>query len=218
MKKCLFPAIFAAWILCPGCASSYIKVLQRKGPTTPFTNIFAFYISEACNFSFADSTGYNICLKAGFDDSKTVEERGRVERLITSTMGTPGTRIYSASELMGVNADGTSPDNSYNRFRKLVDSLHIDGILVVQMHHLQKEYYKVPVSGVPVGLPGVGVQVTKELDNAAFDCYLIEPRGLNSSVWAAALETKGASPHHELNKSMTHMLAKSLTDDGYIVH
>lgn len=222
MPKRFFLALLTAWVLCPGCASSYVKVLTRKGPTVPFTNVFAFYISEACNFSFADSTGYNICLKAGFDDSKTVAERGRVERLLGETLGTPGTRIYSASELLGVNAiDGTSPDNSYGHFRKMMDSLHIDAILVIQMHHLQREFYRTPMGGgVPLGASGIAisVQTKSEFDNASFDCYLIEPKNLTSPVWTASLETKGASPHHELNKKMTRVLAKSLTDDGYVVH
>lgn len=230
MKKGLFPApvtryilfltLFAGSILCPGCASTYIKVLHRKGPTVPFTNVFAFYISDACNFSFADSTGYNICLKSGFDDSKTVEERSRVERLAAECLGTPGTKIYSASELMGVNADGSIPDNSYDQFRRLVDSLHIDGILVIQMHHLQKDYYRAPLASAPVGASGlsVSIETTREMDNAEFDCYLIEPKNLNSAVWTASLATKGASPHHLLDKKMTRVLAKSLIDDGYIVH
>ena len=222
MPKRYFPTLFAASLLFSGCASTNIKVLTRKGPTVPFTNVFVFYLSEACNFSFADSTGYNICLKAGFDDSKTVEERGRVERLLNECLGTRGTKIYSAAELLGVNTvDGTIPDNSYSQFRKLVDSLHIDGILVIQMHHLQKEYYRTPMGGgVPLGASGIAisVQTKSEFDNAAFDCYLIEPKDLNSAVWAASLDTKGASPHHVLNKKMTRLLAKSLTEDGYVVH
>jgi len=222
MKKLLFLALGAGWMPFPGCAPSYIKVLDRKGPTTPFTNIFAFYVDEACNFSLADSTGYNICLKASFNDLNSVAGRSRVERLIASSLATKGTAILSSANLLGVNGAGTNTDDSYSYFRKLMDSLHIDGILVVQQRFMEKEYYRTPVAGgAPAGRSAAPFSIQStvdgELDHVTFDCYLLQPKDLNNPVWKAELETKGAATTHELNHSMTRALAKSLIDDGYIV-
>ena len=219
MKRLIFLAV--AWILCPGCAPSYIKVLERKGPAGPFTNILTLYVNEACSFSLADSTGYNICLRASFEDAGSVAARSRVERSIASSLATKGTAVLSAADLLGVGS--SAPDNSYNSFRRLMDSLHVDGILVVQLHHIEKEYYTNQVGGAPAGRSGSptfspGSTVTGQLENVTFDCYLVKPKDLNTPIWKAELETKGASTQHDLDRSMTRALAKSLIDDGYIVH
>jgi hypothetical protein len=195
-------------------------VIQRKGPVSPFTNIFTVYVNEPCDFSLADSTGYNICLRSSFEDTTSVLARSRVESMVAGNLATRGTAVYGSCDLLGTKSADMIVDNSYALFRRLVDSLHVDGILVIKLHHLQKEYYRAPAASAPIGSSGLAlsIETTSELDNISFDCYLFEPGDLNNPVWTATLETKGASRLHELNRRMTHVLVKSLTDDGYIVH
>jgi hypothetical protein len=221
MKKLLLPALVLAWCLCMGCAASTrIRVIEQKGSTTPYTNILTIYLDETCNFSLADSTGYNICLKGFFEDTTKTALRSRMEKRIAEKLSTKGTEVFKSSDLL-------SFDNgsSYTYFKQLIDSLHIEGFLLVQLSSKSEEQMGSPPGGSPGPTshagPGVsasaGVSVSITLYTANFDCMLIDSKSLNSPKWKAQLESKQANSNRELQQNMARLLAKSLMSEGYIV-
>ena len=222
MKKNVWVAVAGFCLFCTGCAPSFIKVTERKGPTTPLTNIFTLYLDEDCNFSLADSTGYDICLKSRFDDTASVSVRGRVETMLAGRLATPGTAVYGSCDLLGMKSADLSVDNSYATFRRLVDSLRIDGILVVQRKQLRRELFESPVAS-PTGVSYGGVTTTvpigqNEFDTGIYTCYLLDPKDLVNPIWKAQMDTRRAGSRHGLNRSMTRLLAKTLINEGYTVH
>jgi hypothetical protein len=225
MIKTLLPALGLAWLLCPGCKDpSYLHVVEQKGSITPYTNILTIYLDENCNFPLADSTGYNICLKNSFEDTTKTGLRKRMETRVAERLSTKGTAVYKSSDLL-------SFDNgsSYAYFKQLIDSLHIDGLLLIQLSGKMEEKIQSPAGGSPI--PGsyggsaasgvsasVSVPIFSSFYTANFDCMLIDSKSLGSLKWKAQLETKRAGSNRELQQNMASLLAKTLIDDGYIVH
>ncbi|HVS97654.1 MAG TPA: hypothetical protein VHE54_14270 [Puia sp.] len=223
MKKNVWVALTGICLFCAGCAPSYIKVTERKGPTTPLTNIFTLYLDEDCNFSLADSTGYNICLRSHFADTASVSVRNRVEAMLAGRLTTPGTVVYGSCDLLGVKSSNMSVDNSYATFRRLIDSLHVDGILVVQRKDLKREHFESPATNPAPGMGYGRVDLSvpagrSEFDTGIYSCFLLDPKDLVHPIWTAQMDTRRAGSRHELNRSMTRLLAKTLISEGYTVH
>ena len=142
------------------------------------------------------------------------------KKRIAEKLSTKGTEVFKSSDLL-------SFDNgsSYTYFKQLIDSLHIEGFLLVQLSSKSEEQMGSPPGGSPGPTshagPGVsasaGVSVSITLYTANFDCMLIDSKSLNSPKWKAQLESKQANSNRELQQNMARLLAKSLMSEGYIV-
>src|SRR5258708_31860451 len=67
----LLSILIGSILLCAGCATSSIHILEKKEPTRPYTKILAIYLEEGCEFSMLDSTTYNICIRSCFMKTDT---------------------------------------------------------------------------------------------------------------------------------------------------
>jgi hypothetical protein len=221
MKKLLLPTVGMAWLLCLGCTTpTYIRVVEQKGVTTPYTNILTIYLDENCNFSLADTTGYNICLKSLFEDSSRTAMRKRMETRIAERLSTKGTAVYKSADLLNFETGG-----SYAYFIQLIKKLRIDGFLLIQRSNHLEEQVNNPGMGASAGVPvgpgvsaGVAVNIPKTYYDASFDCMIIDSKSLDSPIWKAQVETKKADTKRELQEHVAILLSKTLMSEGYIVH
>jgi hypothetical protein len=147
-----------------------------------------------------------------------LEVRDKVEKMVSSKLSTTNTSIVKSSGLFDVEV------NSYDYFRRVVDSLGIDAILMINFrrYSVEKPYgdYTVPASyGGYSGVqhPGSGPYVEP---NAEFQCYLISPKSMAFPVWKAALGVKGNkyTGKGRLSQKMVNEMAGSLKSAGYIAH
>ncbi len=204
-----------AVFLFSACTSPSVIVRNKKEPTRPYTRILAVYLEEGCDFSLFDSTAYNICLRSCFLKTESFGLRSLVETRIQKHLRTSGTRVLQSSDLF----DAYNCDYAY--FRRCIDSLGIDAILMVGLRSYSHDEHETPAtlpdrSNNYTYTPG---QKFKTL-NAFFVCDLINTKSLYIPVWRAEIEEKGKRYVGEngLNRSMTKKLAESLKGSHYIAH
>ena len=191
-------------LLFSACSVSSVAVLDKKEPNRPYTKILAIYLDEACDFTFFDSTTYNICIRSCFAKEGNLELRSRVETAIADNLATSGTAVLKSSDLP------EEYTNSYDNFQKGIDSLGIDAVLMIDFrnytHNIQYAKYR--------------PNVPYERFTAGFECYLMNSKSTNIPVWIAQLNRKGKtySGKKGLNHSMAHKVSKSLKAAGYIAH
>ncbi|MHA4808755.1 hypothetical protein ACX0G9_11645 [Flavitalea flava] len=186
----------------------------------PYTKILAIYLDEACYFNMLDSNTYNICVKTCFLKEDNLEGRVFVENTISKNLTTSGTIIVTSSALFDIHR------NSYDEFRKQIDLLSIDAILVVNVRGFLHEEVRDDKNkwnsykSIKNLFSGDGDESNQTL-NAAFQCYLLNSKTSSLPIWVAQLETKGKYYHNgkkELNQSMVGKMAETLKSAGYIAH
>ena len=227
MKKYL--AFVSALIILSGCAASSINVLQQKETTTPFSKLLLIYIDGALELNFLDSSTYNICVKEYYTDSSNVEARTLSEKRISDKLSGSRLTVVKYSDLFD------SANNSYDTFLKQMDSIGVDGILIINRTkyvHKKIEHQggSFPSTSTTIGNPMTHSSITvysgsgsvtqgwssPALD-AGFKCYLIKS-GSYFPVWIAefALKGKDYSNKNSLKNKMSAELSKSLKNAGYI--
>lgn len=198
-----------------GCAVSSINVLEKKETPKPFSSILVVYVDGDIDFSVFDSLTYDICLRPSFIDTSSLEIRSNTEVLLSDGLSAPRSVFFHASDFFG-------PDlNSYADFTTQLDSLHIDAILLIHVHHYTYTRHDLSAT-VPVAAAGrVALSTTATgsfgTPNAAFACYLIRPHEY-LPVWRAEVDVKGKSYNGKrvLKSSMVSKLENSLVTGGYL--
>lgn len=211
--------LFSSAIILTGCAASSINVVEHKDPSKPFSKVLAIYVDGDFEFRFLDSTTYNICIKSCFTDSADFEIRSKAENVLHDKFSSSQTTIVKSSDIFN------SDVNSYDDFMKQIDSLGIDGILLINRRHYTHTSHALPGAGYsPNGhvsytvndpMSGGGSYQTP---NAVFECYLLKSKSY-FPLWQAQLDVKGNGYYNgkgALRSSMAATLAKNLTDGHYI--
>lgn len=219
--------LFGTILLCTGCATSSIQVLEKKEPTRPYTKILAIYLEEGCEFSLLDSMTYNICIRSCFlkTDTESIALRSRVEDHIARDLTTTGTVVVKSADLF----DSTT--NSYTDFLSTIERMSIDALLIVDSRgylHIEHSspgmttpnYAYSPTGGYhPVSYTHTPADNYSTV-NGSFESLLINTKSIAFPVWRALLETKGKRYNGKkgLSRSMAGKLAQSLKGSGYIAH
>ena len=181
----------------------------------PYTRVLAVYLEQACDFSLFDSTAYNICLKSSFLNADGIGLRRLVEGRIKKYLATRGTIVLQSSDLF--DAD----NNDYSYFRKSIDSLHIDAILMIGLRsYSHEEHMTMAVNPNPANnSPYIPPQPYKTL-NAFFICDLLNTKSIYIPVWRAEVEEKGEryTGSNGLNRKMTKKIAEALKLSHYVAH
>jgi hypothetical protein len=214
-------------LMCSGCATSSIHILEKKEPTRPYTKILAIYLEEGCEFSMLDSTTYNICIRSCFmkTDTEALALRKRVEDHIALNLSTSGTTVLKSADLFD------TVTNSYADFEKTIDNLAIDALLIVDARGFLHNEQHSPGTFAPnyTYSHGAGYNATSYTStpgttyttvNGSFESLLINTKSIAFPVWRAILETKGTPYNGKrgLNRSMASKIAQSLKSSGYIAH
>ena len=202
------------------CTSPSVIVKNKKDATRPYTKILAVYMPEGCDFALFDSTAYNICLRSCFSSVETFDLRELVESRIQKHLKTKGTNVLRSVDFF----DAYSYDYTY--FRRTVDSLKVDAVLMVGLRsHSNEEHEKwmMQPTGLttPTGVPMESSTLVRyKTRNAFFVCDLLNPRSLYMPIWRAEIEERGKSyvGDNGLNRNMTKKLAESLKGAHYIAH
>jgi hypothetical protein len=214
MKRILHLSI-GVWLFSAGCATSSINVIDKKTPTRPYSKVLVVYVEEACDFTLFDSLTYNICLKSCFLNADNFEMRSQVEDMLSNQL-TTATVIVRSTDVLDVYS------NSYDYFRHMIDSLHIDALLMVDFHRYTHTQHQGPSVGPNPGNGHVGYTggVNYRTLNAGYECYLIKASSINFPIWTAEVGTKGhiGAGKSTLNMKMARTLAKSLKSAGYWMH
>ena len=211
-----FLALILLVRLCTGCASSSINVVDKKPPTLPYSRVLVVYVEEGCDFTLFDSLTYNICLRSCFLNADNYNMRMQVKDMLSKELTTATTIIRSTDILDAYN-------NSYDYFRRTIDSMHIDALLLVDFRHNTKTKHQAPSFSHSIGTAGTtsaGGGLTYNTLNAEYACYLIKTSNINFPIWTAALGTKGhvGAAQQQLNMKMARTLANELKKEGYWMH
>lgn len=208
-------ALFFAISLITGCAVSSITVLEKKDTPKPFSKIMAIYVDGDIDFSVFDSLTYDICIRPGFMDTTSLTIRGNTESILCNGLSAPRSAFMRSSDWF----DTTF--NSYKDFSTTLDSLGVDAILLVHVHHYTYTKHKIPsvvYPLTPTGTWSAGISGSYWTPNAAFGCYLIRPHEF-LPVWRAEVDVKGkgyVNGKHVLRTDMVENLEKTLVTEGYI--
>ena len=214
MKKTLYLSVGALLFLFAGCVSSSIKIIDKKTPTKPYSKVLVVYVNEGCDFTLFDSLTYNICLKSCFRNADSYETRVQVEGLLAGRL-TTATEIVKATDVLDI------ANNDYDYFRRMIDSLHIDALLMVGLSRhtrVDELRYTMPTYlGNKVMTPGGNYKARTY--NSAYDCFLMSTSSIYFPVWHAAIDIKvNADSKYMLNGRMTRDIARSLKSAGYWMH
>jgi hypothetical protein len=192
-------------LLCSGCNVTSINVLDRKAPTRSASKILVVYLDEGCDLSLLDSNLYAICLRSCFLNSATVDLRRHVETVLAKNLATPYASVVKASSLFD------TVNNSYAYFKRCLDSLGIDDILVTGLRSYSHIEHVVYTEYGPK---------TFHTENGNFVCYLFDTRSLIMPIWTAEIGGKGKNLESEkgLNRSMAQKVAAGLKASSYIAH
>ncbi len=207
--------LFFAITLIAGCAVSSITVLEKKDTPKPFSNIMVVYVDGDIDFAVFDSLTYDICLRPGFTDSTSLAVRGNTESIICDGLAAPRTAFRRSTDYFD------TAFNSYKDFSATMDSLGIDAILLVHVHHYTYTKHKIPSVVFPLTPTGTwtaGIGGHFLTPNAAFGCYLIRPHEF-LPVWRGEVDVKGKgyiNGKHVLRTDMVENLEKTLVVEGYI--
>jgi hypothetical protein len=209
MKK-IFILAFSI-LLYSSCTVTSINVISRKAPARPATKVLVVYLDEGCDLSMFDSDLYTICLRSCFRNPGTVNQRSAVESIIADNLTTPRATVIKACDLFD------TVNNSYAYFRRCIDSLGIDGILVSGLRSYSHPEHVIQVPGNRE-MPGYTDRY-KTL-NGTFDCYLFDTKSLILPIWTAEVGGKGRrfGSENGLNRSMAQKVAAGLKASNYIAH
>jgi len=213
MKKLFFLACGA--LLFSACTETHLTIRSKKEPTMPYTKVLAVYLEQACDFSLFDSTAYNICIRSSFLNSDGLELRRLMENRIKKHLATTGTLVLRSSDIFDTD------NNDYSYFRRVIDSLGIDAILMIGLRsYSHDEHMTVGVPPTPSNnYTNVPPKPYKTL-NAFFICDLFNTKSIYIPVWTAEIEEKGEryTGANGLNQKMTKKVAETLKTGHYIAH
>ena len=218
MKK--FFVLACGVLLFSACTTTRFTVKTKKEPTLPYTKVLAVYLEQACDFSLFDSIAYNICIRSSFvnEDGVQLELRKLMEDRIKKHMATRGTIVLRSSDILGTD------NNDYSYFRKAIDSLGIDAVLIIGLRSYSHDVHMTIASA---SLPGPShlnapfePSTPYKTLNAFFICDLFNTRSIYIPVWTAEIEEKGEryTGANGLNQKMTKKVAESLKTSHYIAH
>ncbi len=212
-----------------GCATPLI-VTSKRPVEKPFSRILAIYVDDPFEFSAFDSVTYDIGVRSCFRDSTDFPQRNRAETILYEQFDMTQTDVVKSADIFDKNL------NSYDDFRKQLDSLEIDAILLVNLHGLNHSsgdnanngglaYSSaggIPLGGGTVGKTYIGFNPFEHSDatDATFQCYLIR-RNEFFPVWTASFgatrrgRNGTGSFAGKITKGMRVMTQK-LADGGYI--
>src|SRR5258708_11250304 len=186
----LLSILIGSILMCAGCATSSIHILEKKEPTRPYTKILAIYLEEGCEFSVLDSTTYNICIRSCFmkTDTEALALRSRVEDHIAHDLSTSGTTVLKSADLFD------TLTNSYADFEKTIDNLAIDALLIVDSRgFLHNEHYTPPtytpnytyIHGSDYNPPSYTSTPDRTFTtgNALFESLLLHKSSIHFPVW-----------------------------------
>jgi hypothetical protein len=191
-------------------------VIDKKPPTMPYSKVLVVYVEEACDLTMFDSLTYNICLRSCFLNGDNYEMRSQMEEQLSQQL-TTATVIVKSTDILDIY------NNSYDYFRHVIDSLHIDALLVVDFRHYGKTLHESPQVMHNVGNTDrvyMSGGTRYSTLNSDYVCYLMKASSLNFPIWTAALGTKGhaGAGKFQLNNKMAKTLAKELKSEGYWMH
>ncbi|MDO6429180.1 hypothetical protein Q4E93_01185 [Flavitalea sp. BT771] len=214
MKKTLPLSVGALLFLFAGCVTSSINVIEKKTPTKPYSKVLVVYVNEGCDFTLFDSLTYNICLKSCFLNTDSYETRVQAEDLLAGQL-TTATEIVKATDVLDI------ANNDYDYFRRMIDSLHVDALLMVGLgRHSGVDVLRYAAPGV-IGSRVVspGGNYKGRTFNSTYDCFLMSTSSIYIPVWHAAIEIKAnADSKSIINGKVTRDIARSLKRAGYWMH
>ncbi len=203
-------------LLFSACTETQFTVKSKKEPTRPYTKVLAVYLEQACDFSLFDSTIYNICIRSSFLNADGMELRRLMEGRVKRHLATRGTVVLQSSDIFGID------NNDYSCFRRTIDSLGIDAVLMIGLRSYSHDEHMTtgvgPVPSHPMD-PYMLPQPYKTL-NAFFICDLFNTKSIYIPIWTAEIEEKGKrfTGSNGLNQKMTKKVAESLKKGHYIAH
>jgi hypothetical protein len=207
---------FGALVL-TGCVTTTVNVIDRKPVARPFSRVVCFYLDEGCDFSLFDSTLYNICLRNHAFSDSGYDERSNQESIIAEGLSTAGTTVWVSSFLLD------SAHNGYADFLHYIDSMKVDGLLIVGARgYLHEEHQEViPIAPSTARNP-VATSIVHNFTtlNGNFMCDLFATQSLIRPVWRAAIGEKGnrQSTKTGLTRKSLHQVVESLKNSQYIAH
>jgi hypothetical protein len=218
MKKLIILA-FAA-LLFSACTETRFTVKSKKEPILPYTKVLAIYLEQACDFALFDSITYNICLRSTFlnEDGVGLELRKKMEDRIKKDLATRGTVVLRSSDIFD------NDNNDYAYFRRAIDSLGIDAVLMIGLRSYSHDVHMTIASASipgPTHLNDPFMPATPYRTlNAFFICDLFNTKSIYIPVWTAEVEEKGEryTGANGLNQKMTKKVAASLKESHYIAH
>jgi hypothetical protein len=202
-------------LLFSACTETRFTARTKKEPTMPYTKVLAIYLEQACDFSLFDSTAYNICARSSFLNSDGFELRSRMESRVKKHLTTRGTSVLRSSDIFNIDY------NDYSYFRKVIDSLGIDAVLMIGLRSHSHEERMTPA--IPASRSNnynyTPPQPYKTL-NAFFICDLFNTKSIYTPIWTAEIEEKGErfTGANGLNRKMTKKVTESLKASHYIAH
>jgi len=202
-------------LLFSACTETHFTVKSKKEPTTPYTKVLVVYLEQACDFSLFDSTAYNICIRSSFLNADGIELRKLVEGRIKKHLASKGTLVLRSSDIFDIDY------NDYSCFRKAIDSLGIDAILMVGLRsYSHDDHMTMAITPNVAGTsPYIPAQPYKTL-NAFFICDLFNTKSIYIPIWTADIEEKGErfTGSNGLNQKMIKKVAENLKKSHYIAH
>ncbi|HEV3412606.1 MAG TPA: hypothetical protein VG101_09005 [Puia sp.] len=205
------------FLLLAGCVTTTVNVTDRKPVARPFSRILCFYLDEGCDFSLFDSTLYNICLR-----NHTLRDSGYVHRsdqeaVIAERLSTGGTSVWVSSYLLD------SAHTSYAGFLRYIDSMKVDGLLIVGVRgyeHVEHQEVLPVVPSTPNNPVMGGVTHTYTTLNGTFLCDLFSTQSLIRPVWRAEIGEKGRRENTKkgLTSKLLQQVVESLKNSQYIAH
>jgi hypothetical protein len=213
---------FAAGLL-TGCVTTTVNVIDHKPVNQPFSRVLCFYLDEGCDFSLFDSTLYNICLRTHTLRDSGYDARSNQEAAIAEQLSTVGTSVWVSSYLLD------SAHTSYAGFLQYVDSMKVDGLLIVGVRGYLHEEHSQYIGGAPPTAPsghspgfagGPGFTLNYTILNGNFLCDLFATKSLIRPVWRAEIGEKGnrQSTKTGLSRKLLQQVVASLRNSQYIAH
>jgi hypothetical protein len=205
-------------VLLLSCATSVsLKVIDKREPTLPYKKVLVMYLHDGCDFTVFDSLSYDICIKSSLykEDSRLL--RRNVEFLVAEDLTSEQTAILKSSDLQDASF------SSYAAFHQLLDSTHIDAVLLINFRDYKHVAHPIlsPAGPRAMNTPASNSpsKVYVKL-KAGFDCYLLPSKSLYFPVWYAQQEVEGRRLAEEkgLQKDMAGKIAQNLKKSGYVYH
>jgi hypothetical protein len=198
-----------------GCVTTTVNVIDHKPVNQPFSRVLCFYLDEGCDFSLFDSTLYNICLRTHTLRDSGYDARSNQEAAIAGQLSTAGTSVWVSSYLLD------SAHTSYAGFMQYVDSMKVDGLLIVGVSGYWHDEHQQVLPIVPSTAHNpvtASVNVPYKTLNGNFLCDLFSTKSLLRPVWRAEIGEKGNrnSTKTGLSRKLLQQVVASLKNSQYI--
>ncbi|HLK28242.1 MAG TPA: hypothetical protein VKT28_06655 [Puia sp.] len=202
MKRLFIFFFFVTFL--SGCAATYtFNILARKETKRPFSKVLVMYVDDACELHFLDSTTYDICIRNIFLDSNHFHAQSISENVFSKKLSSSRTTIIKSSDLLDTSY------SVYQNFVSMLDSLHIEGVLLVNRLSSQHIPDTTPdIYNYNTKIITYGGQ-TERLD-VSYKCYLLSSQSI-FPIWIAQFDFKGDS-----KRAMASELAKDFIKANYI--